>query len=359
MNKLTSFYLDLLRVTAAFGVLFVHANLPLFSNALFLRAELGHKLVMVFFVLSGYLIAFTVNKKNKGSERYLVDRFSRLYSVVIPALIFTFLIDFLGSHFNPLAYTDQIAPDHKLLRFVLNAAFLQQVWSFCTKPSSNGPFWSISYEFWYYILYWVFCYFKGIKQYIGIAVVCLIIGLKIILLLPVWILGVLAYKYSDQLIIKKSLANLVFLATLLFIIVLTFVWDFSVFSDRFVFGKAPLYFSSQFVFDWVYGLLVALNLFSLKFISLKFEPPLVLENVIKYLSSVTFSIYLFHLPILIFIGAIIPYNKSSYLQTISLLFVLVIFVCLISVITEKQREHWKTLFSKMFNTASSKSSINV
>ncbi|MEO6520466.1 MAG: acyltransferase family protein [Mucilaginibacter sp.] len=82
MNKSISFYLDFLRVIAAFGVLLVHANLSQFSNNLYLRPDLGYKLVRVFFVLSGYLIAFTVSKKNKESIRYLIDRFSRLYSVV-------------------------------------------------------------------------------------------------------------------------------------------------------------------------------------------------------------------------------------------------------------------------------------
>src|SRR5476651_1385848 len=108
MNKSTSLYLDFLRVIAAFGVLLVHANLPWFSSALFLRAELGHKLVMVFFVLSGYLIAFTVDKKNKGPEKYLVDRISRLYSVVIPALILTFVVDSLGERINFSFYLDKI-----------------------------------------------------------------------------------------------------------------------------------------------------------------------------------------------------------------------------------------------------------
>src|ERR1700748_246533 len=96
MNRSTSLYLDLLRVIAAFGVVFVHADQPWFSNDLFVRPELGHRLVMIFFVLSGYLIAFTVEKKDKGAKQYLIDRVSRLYSVVVPALILTFLFDSLG-----------------------------------------------------------------------------------------------------------------------------------------------------------------------------------------------------------------------------------------------------------------------
>src|SRR6516164_6699219 len=117
MNKTTSLYLDFLRVIAAFGVMLVHANQVWFSNGLFLRPEYGHKLVMVFFVLSGYLIAFTVDKKNKGSERYLIDRVSRLYSVVIPALIVTFILDSLGEKINYSFYLDKVNAGNQAFRF--------------------------------------------------------------------------------------------------------------------------------------------------------------------------------------------------------------------------------------------------
>src|SRR5471030_124194 len=160
MNKSTSLYLDLLRIFAAFVVFFGHANFGWFSNNLF-PGDLGHKFVTIFFVLSGYLIAFTVDKKNKGLKRYLIDRFSRLYSVVIPALVFTYLIDFIGKHFNPGFYLPLISPNNQIERFILNATFLQQIWGLSTMPSSNSPFWSISYEFWYYMLFAVFCYVKG------------------------------------------------------------------------------------------------------------------------------------------------------------------------------------------------------
>lgn len=347
MNKSTSFYLDFLRVIAAFGVLFVHANLPFFSNGLFLREELGHKLVMVFFVLSGYLIAFTVDKKNKGSRRYLIDRLSRLYSVIFPALFLTFILDFIGGHINPTAYLHQVAPGNQFPRYLLNATFLSQIWGLCTKPSSNGPFWSISYEFWYYMLFWAFCYLKGLKKYLVLSLISLLIGIKILILLPVWIFGVLAYKISARIQVNHSAALASFILTLLSIVFLTFFWDFSFFSKAFVFGQAPLYFSSRFVFDWVYGVLVAVNLFSVTFLSALIKIPRFVENVIKYLSSVTFSLYLYHAPLLIFVSALFSYDKSSYVQVLSIILGLVVIVCMLSQITEKQRNLWKQFWESV------------
>jgi len=348
MNKTTSLYLDFLRVIAAFGVMLVHANQTWFSNSLFVRGELGHKLVMIFFVLSGYLIAFTVDKKNKGSEKYLIDRISRLYSVVIPALILTFILDSLGKKINPGFYIDKVNSGNQWLRYLLNATFLQQIWGLCTRPSTNTPFWSIGYEFWYYIIFWVFCYFTGAKRYLGLLLICLVIGLKILLLLPVWFFGVWAYRYSGKLAISKRAALTMFILTLATLFILTYVWEFSFLPTKLVFGKAPLYFSSLFAFDWVYGLLVAINLFSVSYLFVLVEAPDFISRPIKYLSSITFSLYLYHGPMLIFLAAIVTYNKSSYLQTIGLMAVLLVTVAILSQITEKQRNIWKRVLENIF-----------
>ncbi|WP_139112970.1 acyltransferase [Mucilaginibacter sp. PPCGB 2223] len=350
MNKSTSLYLDLLRVVAAFGVLLVHANLSFFSNNLYFREEYGHKLVMVFFVLSGYLIAFTVDKKNKGATKYLVDRTSRLYSVVLPALLLTFILDTLGKHFNAAAYAGQVAPGNQLLRYLLNATFLSQIWKLSTKPSSNGPFWSISYEFWYYMLFAVYIYLQGAKRYIAAALICFLIGIKILLLLPVWVFGCLAYRASSKYTLSKGMAATIFTLTLTAVVVLTCFWDFSVFADRLVFGKPPFYFSSRFVFDWVYGALVAINLFSVSYLADGFRLPGFLEKAVKHLSSVTFSLYLYHAPILIFISAVAVYDKSSYLQTGGILIGVILLVNVLAVVSEKQRGHFKTFFEKLFNS---------
>ncbi len=64
MNKLTSIYLDLIRFTAALVVVLSHAagftslKIPIISG-------LGTEAVVVFFVLSGYVIAYVSNNKEK------------------------------------------------------------------------------------------------------------------------------------------------------------------------------------------------------------------------------------------------------------------------------------------------------
>jgi len=357
VNKSTSLYLDFLRVVAAFGVLLTHVNLPVFSNNLFFGYEIGHKLVMVFFVLSGYLIAFTVYNKHKDSKKYLVDRFSRLYSVVLPALVFTYLIDAIGKYYYPTVYFTEIAHNNQFFRFVVNATYLQEIWNFSIKPSTNGPFWSISYEFWFYMLFWAFSYFTGKRRYLALGLLSLIVGFKILLLFPAWIFGVIAYNYANKVVLKKSTAIIIFLSSAICVVLMTVLLDFSVLNNTFKLGHPPLFYSSEFIFDWIYGLLIAVNLFSVSFISFKVTMPSVFKSAIKYLSSVTFTLYLFHYPLLVFIGASLHYDKSSYLQVSLLLAGIVVIVCILAALTEKQRDYWKRLFNKIFGWQNKRVSV--
>ena len=87
MPKSTSVFLDGLRVLAALTVFAGHCVLLLYHGGFPLA---GHVAVIVFFVLSGYVIAYsTLSRPGMSAKRYTVARLSRLYSVVGPALLLT------------------------------------------------------------------------------------------------------------------------------------------------------------------------------------------------------------------------------------------------------------------------------
>ncbi len=52
--------------------------------------------VVVFFILSGFLIAYSVNGKNPdyGFKEYFIDRASRIFIAFLPALVVIALLDF-------------------------------------------------------------------------------------------------------------------------------------------------------------------------------------------------------------------------------------------------------------------------
>jgi len=322
---------------------------------MFLHQELGHKLVMVFFVLSGFLIAYSASGSGKNLKIYTVDRFSRLYSVIIPALIFTYAIDALGVFFNPQHYAHEIASDKQPIRFLMNFMFIQQIWNFCTKPSSNGVFWSISYEFWYYFLFGIFLYLRGYKRVLLLVLVGLFIGLKILLLAPVWILGVICFYYSERIKLNSSLGTGIFIASLIALIYISFFYHSAFIQNTDQLGQPPLFFSTFFLFDWCYGILVAVNIFSLSSIKIQDgfynKIPAYISGSIRYLSSITFTLYMFHLPLLLFVAAVVPYNKADYAHMVPLILLVLIIVAGIASFTEKRRGFYKNILEGIFSFA--------
>ena len=78
-------YLDLVRVVAALAVLLSHV-LPVFGFGKFFPAY-GHDAVVVFFVLSGFVIAYACDRKDVTFLDYALSRLVRLWPVAAPALI--------------------------------------------------------------------------------------------------------------------------------------------------------------------------------------------------------------------------------------------------------------------------------
>ncbi|MGA8782311.1 MAG: acyltransferase [Terracidiphilus sp.] len=179
-----SVHLDALRGVAALMVLLYHWRLAFFQDysklahhnfflsLAYIVTGLGHQAVMVFFVLSGYLVGGSVLRAANAGQwswrDYLLTRLTRLYIVLLPALVLGAALDWAGTHFtgqntiygpNGRAGSVMLTVNETLnpRAFVENAVFLQsfplpddRLHQFPTF-GSNVPLWSLSYEFWYYI----------------------------------------------------------------------------------------------------------------------------------------------------------------------------------------------------------------
>jgi peptidoglycan/LPS O-acetylase OafA/YrhL len=116
MNSGTSDFLNTSRWIAAFFVVLGHvyhisiadyrhvAQPNLLLRGVNFFGEFGYTAVIVFFVISGFLVGgqAIVNFKRKGFNvtDYFVHRFSRIYTVLIPALIVGLTLDWLGIVFS-------------------------------------------------------------------------------------------------------------------------------------------------------------------------------------------------------------------------------------------------------------------
>lgn len=311
MKRATSVYLDLIRVLAAAVVFFGHAYPQRLTGGLpgLWRFEsLGHDAVMVFFVLSGFVIAYAADRKERTLADYSISRFARLYSVVVPALALTVVADAIGSRLSPSLYdASWFASDLPLWRIAANLLFVNELWFQSVRPFSNVPFWSLGYEFWYYALFAAVCYLRAWHRPIGLLIISTIAGPKILLLLPVWLLGVWAYRIVKARPVSQ-MAGIALVAASVAGYLAFRLSDVPSLLDGVTtqwLGKAAveeLGFSKAFLASYVAGILFTLHLVGIAAIShrLRLLPA---ERPIRYLASFTFSLYLFHYPLLYFFSA--------------------------------------------------------
>lgn len=122
----------------------------------------GHDAVVVFFVLSGFVISHAVNRPSATLGTYAVHRLARIWSVSIPALLLAAII----LAWRPSAHIDLIAPGSRGLLDTLvwlcgSVMPIAHVCSLEIIAPLNAPFWSLNFEMWYYAIFGVFHFMAG------------------------------------------------------------------------------------------------------------------------------------------------------------------------------------------------------
>lgn len=112
--------------------------------------------VVGFFFVSGFLICRSVlsNIKYNGGDyvKYYIDRFARIYTTLIPCLLFVVVCDYFGYLAFPSA---ELAVNFNASRFFDNI-FLIPSMPFGTMR----PIWSLMFEWWIYILFGGLVFFR-------------------------------------------------------------------------------------------------------------------------------------------------------------------------------------------------------
>jgi peptidoglycan/LPS O-acetylase OafA/YrhL len=196
MNRQLSAYLDLVRVVCAVVVVLSHlGHGHLVGGYLWPFTFFGNEAVMAFFVLSGFVIAFVTDQREQTLAIYAAARLARLYSVILPAMLLTLVLDSVGQAINADSYLNSHAASggSAVSGYLLSAVMLNKSWSLDQHFGSDGAYWSIPYEFWYYFIFGAVMLLKGWTRVVFTSIGLAIAGPKIVILLPVWMLGVGAY----------------------------------------------------------------------------------------------------------------------------------------------------------------------
>lgn len=279
----------------------------------------GSAAVAMFFVLSGYVIAFVVDSREKTAAQYVTNRLARLYSVVAVALVVTLACDTIGMLVDPALYSIPKVLDKRpdLASYAASLFFVQEFHALGlggVAPGTNNPFWSLSFEAAYYALAGIILFAPRWASVPAALALMAAAGNTITALFPVWLLGFLAYHYRDKLRMPAALALVLFVGSGIAMVIMPFVtWRLGSghFDLWFPWGRGP--FNRQIVYDYAVGAACAVNIIAARAVMterLKMSESAV--TVARWLGSLTFPLYCLHFPMLCLLAAVSPFDRASW-----------------------------------------------
>jgi len=353
MTKNFSIYLDLLRFTAAFLVFLDHlVSYGFFTTEqAYFIPQLGREAVIIFFVLSGYVIAYTTDTRNPNVTDYFIARAARIYSVALPIL----LLAFIAFAINFFLFNDS-TPNYQINSFYIyipfHLLFVGELWNLSEVPPWLGTYWSLNYEIWYYTLFGVFFYSPKSLKWPLCFVVASIMGHKLLLLLPIWLSGVWLYYF-----IQKNAANesnntpvlLGLFASFIMILVYKF-FDFDE-STRTIgqafwpFTELSLGSADRYIGDYIVTIFILLNFYFAYRCNLKLK----FSSIIQKVASYTFTLYLLHTITLAIWQSVIGIDNVSFINTLGVLLFTLIAVYIVGNFTEHKKHVYSKLFRSLLN----------
>ena len=306
MKSETSLYLDILRFGAAMSVFLSHlGGQNINAGVLWQFGAFGSAGVIVFFVLSGYVVSFVTYIKETDRRSYVLARVGRLYSVAVPALLLTILIDALGRFLFPSigSFGEGDLLSGAGWRLAVSALFLNEVWSVHILTGNNGPYWSLSYEVAYYALFGVAIFVRGYGRWLVLGVIALLAGPRILS-------GFGVFSHSNF-VFYYSVSELIQVNVLAFLLSAHLVCFDQVCGD----------------FSWINTV----------------------KRPIRAAAATTFGLYLYHMPILIFVTACFGPATGSMGRTFLIAGFTLAGSLTLARFTEPQKKLWQRAFGVAFD----------
>jgi peptidoglycan/LPS O-acetylase OafA/YrhL len=308
--------LDLVRGLAAILVLVDHWRHLFFvdfralgAHGLWITAvygitDAGHQGLVIFFVLSGFLIGGTVRRAFDRGQwswiSYLTHRLVRLWIVLLPGLLLCLLWDTIGSFYG--VAIDWVR-DYSARAFLGNMLFLQG--TLVPIYGSDGPLWSLANEFWYYILFPL-----GLASILPsmpnrtrcvslilLILTCLWLRTTLLPMFHIWLFGAALVGIPVP-HLGKSLRWMAAAGYVITVLLCTFLQGISSLASDYILAAGTA------IFIWT--VLSATEIVPAHVTRVRFS---------RSLARFSFSLYVLHFPILIFISGVLvrdrPWQPAS------------------------------------------------
>jgi peptidoglycan/LPS O-acetylase OafA/YrhL len=319
------------------------------SNAVFtyLSAH-AHIAVMFFFVLSGYLIGYAVHRNEEraagyGFKAYFLDRWSRIYSVLIAAILLTLVLDSIGGMFSAnYRLAQHIPQDGFAVRLLINLFSLQGLLGHRVQFGSNPALWSIGYEFCYYMVFGLIYFrpwlFRRPAVFAAVLVaIALLAGLHMTAYFAIWLLGYGAFRLHHVQGFKLDRRLILPLA-----VAIAIANHYLAFHNLF---QVPAFFAD---------VIIAL-LFAAMLLCDMSGAKSAFSAINAYLADFSYSIYAYHMPIIYFWYSMTPQTLGSSLTAVQS-GLMVSLVCLLAArllyhVSESRRSWYRAMAARVLERA--------
>ena len=324
-------WLDLIRGVSAVLVCFGHLRNamlvdyaalinPSFAIKMFYALTgFGHQAVMVFFVLSGYFVGGAVLRAGAtfSWRNYLTARLVRLWVVLLPCLLITWLIGLMIAQYAPnvLAgvYINSWHSGPKVGEYSIsfttllaNIVFLQTI--IAPVFGLNSPLWSLAYEFWYYLLFPFMSVAFGLVGSAGSAkylqrAIAFLVVIILFYCLPsellfgflIWLMGVAVYCLQ----ILQEKVKTIHSTNIYWYLFITI----AIFGLTLMLSKPNTHIQNTGIIDFYVGFAFALLCLGLTQLPFPTKRWPWFASSTYHLSDISYSLYLSHFPVVILIAS--------------------------------------------------------
>ena len=354
-----SLLMSLLRGLAALQVAAAHLRAQVYPGYSFVAdpgaafkglaflSGFAHQAVVVFFLLSGWLVGGSLlNKSTRaGAFRdYAIDRMTRLWIVLVPTFILILGIGILTAQVDPRVASIASGNEYSATAFFGNLVGLQKI----TVPTFGGnfPLWSLSNETWYYVLFPLLVIAMGTKSSLyraaaTVAAASLAWWLNgpILLYFAIWLLGAAGSRIELQTgVLVRWILALAFAAVAVFLRMN---------------GKYDDMGFESFLPDLLFSILFILFLTSMQ---VRLTPgrrmTTIATRTAKFFANFSFTLYVIHVPLIGLAGflfpslahnRLIPNNTSHLLAYLGVLGAIVVVAYLFHLPFEANTQRLRTL----------------
>jgi peptidoglycan/LPS O-acetylase OafA/YrhL len=299
--------------------------------------------VIVFFVLSGFVIAHVLATRERTPLEFAASRFARLYSVALPTLLLVAVANYLETLKYPHAfdaYGDRVTVFIDYLRSWL---FVSNFWISPEAGVASAPFWSLSLEVAYYVGIALLVFARGRIRFLALAALCLAAGPTMILLAPTWLIGYGAYQFTQRRRMAAGTAAILWLASV-FLLLLCPLIEMHM-RQPLAFLRMPNASVGELLASHAAAICFTANIVAFNEFCSHAEPlfrPFV--GLIRWFGSVTFALYMFHMPIVAFFSVYPVGGRGSLAWAIVMIGGTLLIVATIGRFCEQSKGYYKRGF---------------